>query len=224
MSRLLAFGDRTGNATRGVRRRNAGWNRVTGWRDHLLLLVLGLGLGVVVAGSQPALSESPWEGDVVATTTFGSTVTLQRPKSAATGDVLIASVHARLPGSAAITAPSGWTLIRRDSSAPGYQSLTQALYYKVAGPSDPASYTWSLASSVSIAGAILDVKGADVSMPVDSHSGAFTPESSSFVAPSVTTTDDGDLVVGFFGITTGRTIRPPDAMTELFDVRWQSRS
>ena len=161
---------------------------------------------------------------MTAAATFGSTLTLQRPKSADAGDVLIASVDARLPASASITAPSGWALIRRDSSAPGYQSLTQALYYKVAEPSDPTSFTWSVASPVSIAGAILDVKGADVQTPVDSHSGAFTPESSSFVAPSVTTTVDGDLVVGFFGITSGRTIRPPDAMTELFDVRWQSRA
>jgi hypothetical protein len=137
--------------------------------------------------------------------------------------VLIASVHARLSGAASITAPSGWALIRRDSSAPGYDRLTQALYYKVTGASEPARYTWSLGSSVSVAGAILDVKGADLSMPVDSHSGAFTPESASFVAPSVTTTADGDLVVGFFGISTSRTIRPPVPMTELFDARWLSR-
>ena len=162
-----------------VRHGHSVFKQFVRFRHHALFLALGVGLGVTIAGAGPALSESPSAQDVVASSTFGSTFTLPRPKSEDAGDVLIASVHARLSGAASITAPSGWVLIRRDNSAPGYDRLTQALYYKVTGASEPARYTWSLDSSVSIAGAILDVKGADVSMPVDSHSGAFTPESMS---------------------------------------------
>ena len=58
--------------------------------------------------------------------------------------------------------------------------MTQALYYKFAGSSEPADYGWTLASSVSVAGSIADVHGIDVSAPVDSHSGAFTPNSTVF--------------------------------------------
>jgi hypothetical protein len=71
----------------------------------------------------------------------------------ATGDVLLASVHARLAGDVSITPPNGWNLIRRDSSTTDYSSLTQALYYKVAGPSEPASYSWSWSTTATAAGA-----------------------------------------------------------------------
>ena len=57
--------------------------------------------------------------------------------------MLIASVDARLSSTGSITPPAGWGLIRSDASSPGYSSLTQALYYKVAGPSEPAGYSWS---------------------------------------------------------------------------------
>ena len=166
-----------------------------------------------IAGAGPALSEPPSASDVVTVTSFGSTLTIRRPGSTAEGDVLVASVAARLSGSASITPPSGWSLIRRDSNAPQYESLTQALYYKVAGAGEPSSYTWTLTSAVSATGAILDVKGVDASAPVDSHSGAFTPTQKSFVAPSVTTSAAGDLVVAFFAMTSSRTIRPASEMS-----------
>src|SRR5205814_8368858 len=57
----------------------------------------------------------------------------------------------------------------------------------------------------------------------DSHSGAFTSGSASIVAPSVTTTSARDTVVGFFGTSSSKTIRPPAVMTEEFDVRYAVR-
>ena len=182
---------------------------------HIPLLALGLLLGVTIAGSQPAHGLARL-GDVATSATLGNRLTVQRPRSTAGGDLLVASVSARMSGVDSIVPPNGWTLIRRDSNAPPYLSLTQALYYKVAGSSEPANYGWTLASSVSVAGSIVDVHGIDVSQPVDSHSGAFTPNSRSFVAPSITTTAAGDVVLGFFTMTSSKGIRPPDEMTELF--------
>ena len=207
-------------------RRNALWTLVrtasASFRRHIPLVVLGLVLGMTVTRSGPALSVPPSADGVVAVSTFGSALTIQRPGSTTEGDVLVASVAARLSGTDSITPPSGWSLVRRDSNAPQYHSLTQALYYKVAEAAEPTSYTWTLASTVSAAGAILNVEGVDVSTPVDSHSGAFTPTSTSFVAPSVTTTTADDLVIAFFAMTSSRSIR--QANSELFDVRWQSRT
>ena len=135
---------------------SASWKRFKRFRGHIVLLALALVLGMTVAGSRPALSGLPYGGDVVTATSFGSTVTVRRPASVTTGDVLIASVGARLSGTEWINPPSGWNLIRRDSNAPGYLSLTQALYYKVTGSTEPSNYSWSLASPASAAVAILD--------------------------------------------------------------------
>ena len=112
---------------------------------QLPLLALALVLGTAIASSGGALSALPSGSAVTTAATYGSSLALSRPATTASGDVLIASVYARLAGSSTITPPSGWTLIRRDSSTSGYSSLTQALYYKVAGSSEPTSYAWSLA-------------------------------------------------------------------------------
>ena len=217
MRDLFAFAN-TPAGTRAVS------SRILGLRRHIPFLALALVLGVTIAGSGPALSALPSGAAVTTARTFGSTITLPRPTTTTAGDVLVASIDARLSGTATIAPPSGWVLIRRDSSAPGYRSLSQALYYKLAGSSEPASYRWTLASSVSAAGAILDLKGINPSSPIDSHSGAFTPKSSSFTAPSVTTTSARDVVLGFFGTTSSKSIQPPAALTEEFDIGWWSRS
>ena len=178
---------RTNNAafssSQGAVRSQWSWLRLL--RRSLPVVALALLLGTVIAGAGPALSALPTGSAVTTAATYGSTLAVSRPTTTNSGDVLIASVYAGLPGSATITPPSGWALIRRDSSTPGYASLTQALYYKVVTPSEPAAYVWSVGSQVSAAGAILDFKGIDTTSPVDSHGGAFTGQSTSFVAPSV---------------------------------------
>ena len=97
---------------------------VGGWRGYAgtsRSLCLRCVLGVAVSGGAGrAHSALPSGGAVVTATRFGSTLTVPRPSTTASGDVLVASVHARLSGNATITAPSGWSLIRRDSNAPDY--------------------------------------------------------------------------------------------------------
>ena len=84
---------------RPTRRAAVIWRAVAQWRRHVSFVALGLVLGVTIAGAGPALSEPPSASDVVTVTSFGSTLTIQRPGSAAEGDVLVASVAARLSGS-----------------------------------------------------------------------------------------------------------------------------
>src|SRR6188508_2275246 len=96
-------------------------------RRHIPFLALAIILGATISGASPALSALPSGSSVTTASTWGNTLSLQRPSTTTAGDVLVASVNARLTGSAAITAPSGWTLIRRDSSVPGTRPLSQAL-------------------------------------------------------------------------------------------------
>src|ERR1044072_4442268 len=79
---------------------------------HLPVLALALVLGTVIAGAGPGLSAMPSGGAVTTAATYGSTLAVSRPATTASGDVLVASVYARLPGSATITAPSGRAFIR----------------------------------------------------------------------------------------------------------------
>ena len=185
--------------------------------DYLMVLALSVVIGMLTTGSGRASSVLPSGGAIATATVSGSTLSVPRPVGVVAGDVLIASVDARLSAEASITAPTGWILIRRDSSTPP-GSLTQALYYKVAGSAEPTTYAWLFAAPASAAGSVVDFKGLNRSSPVDSHSGAFTPASRSVIAPSVTTTASDDIVVGFFGLTGGRTVRPPTGMTEQFEL------
>ena len=125
-------------------------------------------------GSRPSAQRPPLRSERHNGFDLGDDREITRPTTTSSGDVLVASVNARLSSSSAITAPTGWNLIRGDSSGPGFSPLTQALYYKVAGSSEPASYAWSLSSTSSATAAILDFKNVDRTTPVDSHSGAFT--------------------------------------------------
>src|SRR5574338_1038351 len=73
-----------------------------------------------------------------ATSTPITSLTVSKPTGTTTNDVLVAAVTVR--GAPTITAPSGWTLIRSDASG---TALSQALYRKVAGGSEPSSYAWT---------------------------------------------------------------------------------
>src|SRR5690349_15810347 len=68
-----------------------------------------------------------------------TTLTLSAPAGVASGDVMIATVNTvgALP-----TAPSGWNTITTTTN-PGWVGNV-VTYYKVAGASEPASYSWGL--------------------------------------------------------------------------------
>ena len=68
-------------------------------------------------------------------------LTITKPSGTIATDVLIASVAAR-PSTVTITAPSGWTLVRRTNNT-ATNSNTLAVYYQIAGASEPASYQWT---------------------------------------------------------------------------------
>jgi hypothetical protein len=128
---------------------------------------------------------------------------------------MLALIDAR--GNPNFTPPTGWTLLRMDIS--GF-TLRQAVYYKVATSSEPASYTWTLSNSQAAAGGILAYTGVNTANPIDAHSGAISSASSgkNVVAPSVTTDVNGAMIVGLFGVANNTSCTPPSGMTERFDV------
>jgi fibronectin type 3 domain-containing protein len=142
-----------------------------------------------------------------------ASITLSPPAGTQPGDVLVATIDGQ--GSAAPSSPSGWTLVRADSSGP---TLTQALYVHTATSGEPASYTWTFPGTRTGSGVIAAYVGADASAPIDTTSGASNPNSTSATAPSLSTDVANTLLVATFGAATNATVTPPSGMLEQAEI------
>ena len=143
-------------------------------------------------------------------------LTINRPSGTSVGDVMIASIAVR-PNTATITEPAGWTLVRRiDNANANANSL--AVYYKVAGGSEPANYTWTFSTSTGSAGGIQTFSGVDTTNPINVEAGQNTANGLTHATPSVTTTAANTMIVTSHGFTSSATWTPPAGMTEAFDA------
>ena len=139
-----------------------------------------------------------------------ATVTVPRPASQA-GDVLVASIDYR--GQSAITASSGWTLIRLDANG---TAMKKATYWRRTTSSEPSSYTWTFGAKPAAVGSILAYSGVSATAPVES-SGAVIASSTAVTAPSVAASQ-GSAVIGLFGVARSATIAPPSGTSERTEV------
>ncbi len=147
-----------------------------------------------------------------------TTLVINKPAGVVADDFLIAGVTVR--DNPTITAPTGWTLVRKDPLIPNPldpPEITQAIYYKVAGGSEPASYTWTFSTSQKASGGILAYSGVDNLNPINAHSGA-TGSGMAMTAPGVITTVNDATIVGFFGIARSTGITPPTGMIERYEM------
>jgi hypothetical protein len=141
---------------------------------------------------------------------------ISKPVGTVEGDVMIASIAVR-PDTATITAPAGWTLVRRiDNANANANSL--AVYYRVAVASEPANYSWTFSTSTGSAGGIQTFPGVDTTNPIDVENGQSTPSSLSHATPSVTTTVANAMVVTSHAFSSSVTWTPPAGMTEAFEM------
>ncbi len=178
-----------------------------------------LALGAALALPEPAAEAAIVFRAAASTDQNGSaaSIAINRPTGTVKGDVMVAIIAVR-PSTVTITAPSGWTLVRRGDN-PNGESNTLAVYRRVAGSSEPASYTWTFSSNTGNAGGILSFSGVDNANPVDVHGGALTTAASTLItAPSVTTSVAGAMVVTGHEYASSRRWTPPAGMTEAFDV------
>jgi N,N-dimethylformamidase beta subunit-like, C-terminal len=130
------------------------------------------------------------------------------PAGVAIGDVMVAQIAVRGGAATSITAPSGWTLVRRDDQG---AAIAQAVYsHAVPGfPPEPTSYTWNFNSSLNAAGGIIAYTGVSNVEPVDASGGQGNAGSTVIAAPSLTVEGGGDLLVGMFAIATATGITLP---------------
>lgn len=146
--------------------------------------------GFAVTQSCPAVPAPAYRGSSSASGV--TTLTIPVPAGTAAGDVMIAQVMNR--NTATLTAPAGWTPIRRDTSSTEVQV---SLLWKVATGSDTAP-TFTLSMSFQMAGGIVSYSGAHTSNPVHAHD-ATVGFGTVATTPSVTTTLANTRIVRSIG-------------------------
>lgn len=103
---------------------------------------------------------------------WSTSITVAKPSGTTAGDLLVAVVGIQDP-SRTITPPSGWTLLARQDTGPDSYDNYGAVYYKIAGGSEPSDYTWSwTGSSNNVKGGISAYEGVDNSMPIHNWASA----------------------------------------------------
>ncbi|MEX1254160.1 MAG: hypothetical protein WEE64_07455 [Dehalococcoidia bacterium] len=124
-------------------------------------------------------------------------MTVNKPAGTAQDDVLIALVYLE-HGTATITPPSGWTLVRDSlQTGPPTYDYRHVTYWKRAGGSEPSSYEWSFSASAYREALVIAVQGCVASgSPIDAEAAtANSGQDDAPVAPSVTTTVVDTLLV-----------------------------
>ena len=124
-----------------------------------------IGIVGAAAAKPPAAAVVQSDTNMISidTTIDGTSLTIPKPAGTVEGDLLVAQI-----GSAgnAITDLAGWTLINTASNF-----AVSKLYWRNAGASEPANYTWTIGASSGNAdaasGGIIRIDGHDPADPVD---------------------------------------------------------
>ncbi|SDN32231.1 hypothetical protein SAMN05660642_04575 [Geodermatophilus siccatus] len=134
------------------------------------------------------------------TSTGVGSLVLQAPPGTSPGDLLVAQVSNKGGGTAALTAPAGWTSIRRDTAQrpDGVPQVTSALFWRVAVTGEPSSATFTTTSTVDMVGGIATYRGVSTVDPVNA-SGSRTGTGTTATTPSVNTTTAATMLVDFTG-------------------------
>jgi RHS repeat-associated protein len=159
-----------------------------------------------------------WAGALLALrpTPGPSSLTISKPAATASGDVMLAQVSSGSTAQGAavtITPPSGWSIVRDTANG---SSIRVATYSKVAGPSEPSSYAFTLSAPAAASGGIASYAGVDTSAPIDASSEATATSASSVTAPTIQGTAGG-RVVGLFAVSAG-SASVPSSMTSRWGI------
>lgn len=127
-----------------------------------------------------------------------SSMTVNKPTDAVSGDYLIAAIGvADAASDTAVTPPAGWNLILQEpnSTVGGGQGLF--VFYKIAGSSEPASYTFTLSGSVAPAnsGTICASYYGASALTVNAGTTSSDTTGPSLVSASITTDSTNQLVI-----------------------------
>jgi hypothetical protein len=147
-----------------------------------------------------------------------TSLSVNKPAGVVAGDVMVAAIAA--DGNASIAVPSGWSATGLYNAASWTSTGWVQTVFKVAGASEPASYSWALGTSRPAVGTIVDYIGVDNAAPIQ-ISGNGTGTASPAVAPAITTTSANQMVIANVAgrNTAGAfTFTPPAGVTDRVEV------
>jgi hypothetical protein len=144
----------------------AGYDLSGPFPNPIVQTVLGGKTPVYLTESNPVLNDSvlPVFGAATNVVVQGAAnFTLNKPSTVVSGHTMIMGYFSN--DTAAPTPPSGWMLIRSDTACGIYG--TMGSYYKVAGSSEPSTYTWTISGGSNYHSAALIDVGVTAANPVD---------------------------------------------------------
>jgi hypothetical protein len=153
---------------------------------------------------------------VVASYAEAVSLTCAKPAGTASGDVLYACIVVYDSATVTMTPPSGWTSVVGPTRRTSGSMAASQIFRKVAGSSEPSSYTFANSTGDYTDLMILRVTGADAAAPEDGAPSGNSGSSSTRTGLGVTTTGADRLLLMF---SIGYEAAPssgPAGMTELF--------
>jgi len=137
----------------------------------------------------------------------GNSIVVDTPAGTQQNDLMFLTLA--WTGNAAPTTPAGWTM-----TSPNAAGVTSALYSyrRIAGASEPATYTINYSAAVTIAAWEGSYIGVDPTTPFDVGSG-WNANGTTHTTPGITTTVFGDLVVVGYALAANGTFTTPTGMT-----------
>ena len=123
---------------------------------------------------------------------------MSKPSGAAAGDLLLATLEVD-EDPAPVTPPAGWTLLQDTVGAGGTgNAFHTQVWWKLAGSSEPSSYTWTVSGSPWVDVGLLDYKNVNQTNPIDVSAARDAGTTKTPVTPSVTASGANELVVALF--------------------------
>jgi hypothetical protein len=174
-------------------------------------LALILALGLLVADRADAAIYFRSAAVNQTASTGAASLSLNVPSGTAAGDVMVAAVSS--VSTTAPATPTGWTKVTTASASYGSGSLT--IFTRVAGTTEPASYSFTLGGTFEASGEVSTYLGVNNTTPVQVSASA-TGNSKTLITPSVTTTTANDFVISAVSYNAGAavTITNPAGTTE----------
>jgi hypothetical protein len=180
--------------------------------------LIGLIAILLIASTENGFGQAVWQSSATAIGT-SNTATANKPSGTVEGDLLIASLTFESGINATITPPTGWIQILRTEQTGNVGIIT---FYKIAGSSEGATYTFGGASSNNLAGkkwslGISRISGASAISPFALVTAA-TGSSGNVVAPSITTQFSNQLVLAFYTNKKGATYTAASGTVKRYDA------
>ncbi|MFM9006540.1 MAG: hypothetical protein ACKOSR_13735, partial [Flavobacteriales bacterium] len=183
-------------------------------------------LMALVLSSSSVFAQIALRGTATTATTTGTTLTINKPTGVVAGDVMLVNIS-QLGNSGTDASLTGWTLsqaVTIPTTGGASNGRRAMVLYKVAGGSEPTSYSFTLGSGVSsAAGGIVAFSGVDNAAPIDA-SGSYTTSTGSTTvsAPTITTQTANAAVIMFGAAAANPTwsawaATNPSSLTELYE-------